>query len=70
MITIFTSLNPVDADLVRARLAAADFHPFIIRDVAATGGLVLASEGTAVQVPEDEEEAVREFLDSSEAPPA
>jgi hypothetical protein len=71
LVTVFTALNPVDADLVCSRLAAAEFHPEINQGLAATGGLVLASKGILVQVPKNEESDAREFLDSSsETPPA
>jgi len=71
LVTVFTSLNSVDADLVFSRLTAAGFHPEISQGLGATGGLVLASGGVVVQVPDDEEANVREFLaDSDEAPPA
>lgn len=71
LVTVFTSLNPVDADLISSRLTAAGFHPAISRGLGATGGFILASGGIIVQVPDDEEAGVREFLaDTDEAPPA
>ena len=71
LVTVFTALNPVDADLVCSRLSAAEFHPTIERGLAATGGYVLASGGILVQVPEDEAADARELLaDPGDAPPA
>jgi hypothetical protein len=71
LVTVFTSLNPVDADLVCSRLTAAGFHPVISRGLEATAGFVLASGGVIVQVPDDEAANVRELLaDTDEAPPA
>jgi hypothetical protein len=71
MITVFTALNPVDADLASSRLAAAGFHPAIARGLAETVGFVLASGGVLVQVPDDEANDAKEFLAApGEAPPA
>jgi hypothetical protein len=73
LVTIFTALNAIDADLVFARLSAADFHPVISNALAATvnEGFVLAAGGIDVQVPEDEAADAREFLaDPGKAPSA
>ena len=70
MVTVFTSFNAADADVVNSRLDAADFHPVIMHELAAQG-LDIASGGIRVQVPEDEAEEAREFLaELTDVPPA
>ena len=70
MVTVFTTFNSADADLVNSRLDAADFHPVIMHELAAQG-LDIASGGIRVQVPEDEAEDARDFLaDPTTRPPA
>jgi Putative prokaryotic signal transducing protein len=62
--TVFTAFNPADAHLVRSRLEAAGFHPFIANENSALGteGYALAVGGIRVQVPEVEAAEAREFL--------
>ena len=69
LLTLFTGFNPAETQLVRSRLEAAGFHPFIPDENSALGteGYSLAVGGIRVQVPEDELAEAREFLD---APPA
>ena len=69
LVTVFTAFNPAEADLVRSRLDAADFHPVITHGLSALSidGYALAAGGILVQVPEDEAADAREFL---AAPPA
>jgi hypothetical protein len=71
MVTIFTAFNPADAQMVRSRLDAAEFHPFVKNELSALSldGYALAAGGILVQVPEDEAAEAREFLNSSEASP-
>jgi hypothetical protein len=67
-VTIYKALNPADAQLVRSRLEAAGFHPFVADELSALSidGYALAAGGIRVQVPESEFADAREFLD---APP-
>lgn len=69
LITILTALNPADAHLAASRLEAAEFHPFVQHEIAAMGmeGYALAAGGILVQVPEDEVNEAKAFLNSSEA---
>jgi hypothetical protein len=64
--TVFTAFNPVDAHLVRSRLEAAGFHPFIANENSALGteGYALAVGGIRVQVPEAEAAEAKEFLEA------
>ena len=67
-VTVYKALNPIDAQLVRSRLDAAGFHPFVADEASAlsTDGYSLAIGGISVQVPDSEFEEARAFLD---APP-
>jgi hypothetical protein len=68
-VTIYTSFNPADAQLVRSRLDAAGFHTFVKDELSALtmDGYALAAGGVRVQVPEAESADAKEFL---AAPPA
>lgn len=65
-VTIFKTFSPAEAQLVRSRLETAEFHPFVADELAAftTDGYSQAIGGVRVQVPEDEAEAAREFLNA------
>ncbi|HTI99611.1 MAG TPA: DUF2007 domain-containing protein [Dongiaceae bacterium] len=67
LVTIYTSFSPAEAQLVRARLEVAEFHPFVADELAALSmdGYSLAAGGIRVQVPDSEAAAAREFLTSS-----
>jgi hypothetical protein len=66
LVTVMTAFNPADAQLVRSRLEAAGFHPFVANENAALSmdGYGLTVGGILVQVPEDEAVEAREFLDA------
>jgi len=70
LVTIFKAFNPAEAQLVRSRLEAAGFHPFVADELSALSidGYALAAGGIRVQVPEIEVADVREFLDTPTAP--
>ena len=63
-VTVYTAREPADAQLVRSRLEAAGFHPFVADENAAfyTGGDSAATNGIRVQVPDSEAADAREFL--------
>jgi hypothetical protein len=69
--TIFKALNPAEAQLVRSRLEAAGFHPFVADELSALSidGYSLAAGGIRVQVPESEAAEAKAFLETS-TPPA
>ena len=71
MITIFTAFNPAEAQLVRSRLEAAEFHPVVKNEISALSmeGYALATGGIQVQVPDVEAAEAKEFLNSSESLP-
>jgi len=62
--TVFTALNPMDAQLVRSRLEAADFHPTVAHELSALSldGYAQAAGGILVQVPDEEAADARELL--------
>jgi len=68
LITVYTALNPADAQLARSRLDAAGFHVEIAHGLSALSldGYAMAAGGIRVQVPEGEAAEAREFLNSSE----
>ncbi len=63
LITVATSFFLAEAELVRSRLEAADFHPFVANEMAA-GWLGGTSTATLlrIQVPEDEAAEATAFL--------
>jgi len=69
-VTIFKAFNPAEAQLVRSRLEAAGFHPFVADELSALSidGYSLAAGGIRVQVPEDEAAEAREFLEPPATP--
>ena len=71
LVTVFTSFNPAEAQLVRSRLDAADFTAFVQHELASLtmDGYSMAAGGILVQVPEAEAEAARELLNAPEEPP-
>jgi hypothetical protein len=72
LVTIFRAFNPMDAQLVRSRLDAANFHPTVTHELSALSmdGYALAAGGILVQVPDEEAASALELLHSSEPPSA
>jgi hypothetical protein len=67
-VTISKNWNVEEAQLVRARLESAGFHPAIANEHSGRemlGGL----GGIVVQVPENEAAEVKEFLAAADVPP-
>jgi len=63
LVTISKELNDLEAQMKRARLEAAGFHPFIANEASALWlGTAIATGGILVQVPESEATDAREFL--------
>ena len=65
-VTIHTSFNLADAQLLRSRLEAAGFHAFLADEASAlwTEGYVMAIGGIRIQVPDTEVADAKEFLAS------
>jgi hypothetical protein len=64
-VTIFTTFNQAEAQLVRSRLEAADFHPFVANENSSAwlGGTSTATL-LRIEVPENEAADAKEFLDA------
>ena len=65
LVTIATNFYLAEAELIRSRLEAANFHPFIANEMASgwLGGISTATQ-LRIQVPENEAAAAKEFLDA------
>jgi hypothetical protein len=70
LVTVFRAFNPADAQLVRSRLEAAQFHAVVTHELSALSldGYALAAGGILVQVPDNEAADAKEFL-AAETPP-
>jgi Putative prokaryotic signal transducing protein len=62
-VVIYKTFNQADGQLVRARLEAAGFHPFLANESAAQylGGFSNATT-LRIEVPEDEADEAKAFL--------
>jgi hypothetical protein len=62
-VVVFKTFNQADAQLVRSRLEAANFHPFIANENSAAwlGGMSTATT-LRIEVPANEAADAREFL--------
>ncbi len=69
-VTVFTGLNPAQAQLVRSRLEASEFLVNIKSENAALSldGYALAAGGIQVQVPEDQADDARELIAAKDSP--
>ena len=63
LVTIATNFYLAEAELIRSRLEAANFHPFIANEMASgwLGGISTDTQ-IYIQVPADEAAAAKEFL--------
>ena len=70
LVTVFNAFNPTEAEVIRSRLEASEFHAVISRGLAALSleGYSVAAGGILVQVPEDESESARALIDSAKDP--
>jgi hypothetical protein len=68
MTIVYRAFNPADAQLVRSRLDAAQFHPVVTNELSALSldGYALAAGGILVQVPDEEGADAKEFLKTDE----
>ena len=72
LVTVYTALNPAEAQLANSQLEAAGFHSIVTGEGAALGieGYALTMGGIRVQVPEDEAADANLLLRASEKPAA
>jgi len=71
LVTVFNSFNPTEAQLIRARLDAADFLVTVTHELSALTmeGYAMAAGGIRVEVPEEEAAEARELIASLLAKP-
>ena len=71
LVTVFTSFSPAEAQLIRSRLDAAQFHAVVTHELSSLSldGYSMAAGGILVQVPEAEAADARELLAAGEASP-
>jgi hypothetical protein len=64
LVTVFSAFNPMDAQLARSRLEAAQFHAVVTHELSALSmdGYAQAAGGILVQVPAEEAADAKEFL--------
>jgi hypothetical protein len=72
LITVFTAFNPADAQVIRSRLEASQFHPVVTHELSALSldGYAMAAGGILVQVPADEAADARELIALASQPEA
>ena len=72
LVSVYTALNPAEAELIRSRLEASKFLVIVKNENAALaiGGYSLAVGGIEVQVPEDQAQAARQLLQCCQASPS
>ena len=76
LVTVYTALNPAEAQLANSQLEAAGFHSVVMGETAALSmdGYGLTIGGIRVQVPEEEADDANTLLraseDSSAEPPS
>ncbi len=68
-VTVYKAVTAAQSQIVRSRLEAAEFHPFVPDDLSPFGSdpLALGSGGIRIQVPAEEAEEAKAFL-ASEPP--
>ena len=67
LVTVFSTFNPAQAQVVRSRLEASGFHAEVKNELAALSieGYSMATGGIEVQVPEVEAVDARSLIDTS-----
>jgi hypothetical protein len=66
LVTVYKAVSAAQLQIVRSRLEAANFHPFVPDDLSAFGSdpMALGAGGLRVQVPANEAADAKEFLES------
>lgn len=70
LVTVFRAFSPAEAQIIRSRLEAAEFHPIVAHELSALSmdGYSLAVGGILVQVPEPEAEDARALIEAEDSP--
>jgi hypothetical protein len=70
LVTVFTSFNPAEAQIVRGRLEVAQFHAVVMHELSSLSmdGYAMAAGGILVQVPDTEAAEAKEFLAAPASP--
>ena len=70
-VTVFSTFSPAEAELVRSRLDAAEFHAVVTHELAALTmeGYSMAAGGVLVQVPASEADDAKALLAAPEPSP-
>ena len=65
LVTVARAFNPAEAQLIRSRLDAAEFHAVVMHELSALSldGYAMAAGGILVQVPEQEAAEATAFLE-------
>ncbi len=68
--TVFTAFNPADAQVIRSRLEASQFHAVVTHELSALSldGYAMAAGGILVQVPDEEAADARELIAMASQP--
>jgi putative signal transducing protein len=71
-VTVFRTFSPAEAQLVRSRLEAAEFHPIVTHELASLTmeGYSMAAGGVLVQVPAEEASDAKALLAAAPEAPA
>jgi hypothetical protein len=72
LITVYRTFSIAEAQVIRSRLEAAEFHPEVANEIAAVSidGYSQAAGGVLVRVPEEEALAAREVIEDGQQPTA
>ena len=72
LVTVYRSFSLAEAQVVRSRLDAAEFHPEVANELSSLSidGYTQAAGGVLVQVPENEAAGACELISDSEHPSA
>ncbi len=68
-VTVFTTFSSAEAQIVRSRLEAAEFHAQVMHELSALSmeGYSMAAGGIRVEVPDNELAEARALLSADEA---
>lgn len=67
MVTVFSTFNPAEAQIIRSRLDASGFHAEVKNELSSLSieGYSMAAGGIEVQVPEDSLKDAHNLIDTT-----